>query len=92
MKTNNNNMLIGIYDFIKLYDEQKVSYIQITYPAGKDEQAEEYDFGVFENVDCELCDAKNVKGYGTSDSREPKFCRDCFISISKDTEFKKVEI
>ena len=79
-----------IKEFMGMADNVKVQFTQYTYPCGRNNGFEDvwtYDMGVFENVQCEDCGKENVKGYGTSDYREPKWCADCFIKISEDTDF-----
>ena len=82
---------LRIDEFMKLSDAAKLGYVQRTYPCGRDQKNEmwEYDFGVFEDHGCEICGKEHLKVYGTSDEREPKFCAECFVGISVDTDFVK---
>lgn len=81
--------ILKVEAFIKLSNTEKVKFTQKTYPCGREVKDEvwEYDFGVFENIVCEDCQKENVTGFGTSDEREPKWCEDCFIKISENTDF-----
>lgn len=84
---------MNINSFMELSDRQKKDYMQKCYPGENGNYDSEYDFGVFEGMECEICDSgvKHPVVYGTSDSREPKFCPKHFVEISQETEFVKWE-
>ena len=76
-----------IKEFMGLKDEEKTKYMQLTYPAKDKSEVWDYDFGVFEDRECEICGLIAKVAYGTADSREPKFCQQCFIEGSEETDF-----
>lgn len=85
---------MNVYEFLKLDDKEKEKYTQKCYPGENGEYSDTYDVGVFYNGICESCNSQEIhqKTYGTSDSREPKFCEKHFIEISEDTDFVKEDL
>lgn len=80
---------MNITEFMALPDVKKEEYTQLTRPSNDPSDVWEYDFGVFNDRECEVCgdETKHPVVYGTSDEREPKFCPKHFVEISQDTEF-----
>jgi hypothetical protein len=85
-----NNYGISVYEFFELPIAEQVGYTLV------DSDGAEYDIDVawgvpFNSPTCETCE-KTIVGealYGTSDSREPKWCKEHYIQVNRTSRFVK---
>jgi hypothetical protein len=81
---------ISVYEFMELGIGDQVCYTLV------DDDGAEYDIDVvwgvpFNSPACEICE-KTIVGealYGTSDSREPKWCKEHYIQVNRGSRFIK---
>ena len=83
---------LGVFDFMELPDANKAAYVN------EIEDGNRFDvraFRGYQDLKCEECSGiehpSTIVLYGTSDTREPKFCKKHYILANKDSRFIKGE-